>query len=509
MRCPPFPRVAAYLLPILLIFCLNREAFSAEGALRLGPLFRDHAVIQRDIPLPIWGWATPGKTIQIEFSKDRIEVETGADGTWRATLPAQAVNAEPATLRVKSDDEEVILQDILVGDVWLCSGQSNMEWRVDQSHNAEAEIAAANFPQIRQIRVPKIPSEIPLDNFDAPWVPCMPDTASKFSAVAYYFARDIHLNLHVPIGLINASWGGKMIEVFMSPESLEKDPHAADVERRWQTELASLPKKIAAYEQDQKSGSPTKRMHPQTVVEQHRPSCLYQSMLHPLIPYGIRGMLWYQGEHNISRGDEYRSLFASFITDLRQKFGLGDFPFYFVQLANFEAPLDKSREGYSKLRESQRHTLALPNVGMAVTIDIGTPDNVHPGNKQDVGARLARLAKSRTYDLDVVDSGPQVHSIAQDGQKLRISFDHTDGGLVVTQNPPHGFEIAGADGVFHPATVEIIGSEITLQSEAVPAPKAVRYGWGNAPQAVLFNGESLPASPFQMALGGAIQNEKK
>jgi sialate O-acetylesterase len=411
-------------------------------------------------------------------------------------------------LVVKSGDRTLTARDVVVGEVWLCSGQSNMEWRVDQANNAEQEIAAADFPLIRQFRVPKTYEETPQSEVKAQWAPASPKTVSNFSAVAYYFARDLHQTLKVPIGLINASFGGKMIETFMSPEAFAASGLEAPVMKRWNDEQARLPALMelwkkknagntAAGGEGEEVAAP-KGMNPSVVVAQHRPGCLFNAMLNPLIPYAIKGMIWYQGEHNIARAEEYQSLFPAFIKDMRQKMGQGDFPFYLVQLANYDAKLDKSREGYAKLREVQLNALKLPNTGMAVTIDIGTPENVHPKNKQDVGLRLARWAKAKTYDLGGVYSGPLFQSAERDGAAVRVKFDSVGGGLVA-EKELGSFELAGGDGVFKPATAKIEGDTVIVQSEAVVEPQAVRYAWANAPVATLFNKEGLPASPFRFS----------
>ncbi len=506
------------------VCCLS---FASAAELKPAPLFCDDAVLQQGKPVPVWGSADPGARVEVLFKGQTAEAVVAPSGRWQATLPAQQASSDPADLVIKTEGKTVTFRGVVVGEVWLCSGQSNMEWRVDQAADAENEIAAANFPLIRQFRVPKTPSETPAVDFKSAWVSADPKTVRTFSAVAYFFARDLHQTLKVPIGIINASWGGKMIEVFMSPEALASDPGFQAVYKRWEFEQKSLPARRAAWEKESASPSPGmagqnagtdvsdetaqssaaapvpgRRMDPRLVVEQHRPSCLFNGMISPTIPYALQGVIWYQGEHNIARAVEYRSLFPAFIKDLRQKFGQGDVPFYFVQLANFEAKLDKSREGYALLREAQLQTLSLPNTGMAVTVDIGTPENVHPKNKQDVGARLARIAKARTYGLGGIDSGPIFKSASREGASVRLNFDHIGGGLTASREKMEGFEIAGTDGKFHPATAKIEGETAVVEAAEVKEPAAVRYAWGNAPATSLFNKEGLPASPFRYAFPG-------
>lgn len=480
------------------IFLAAALSSTNAATLTLAPLFTDNAVLQQGKTVPVWGWTDAGGKVEVSFKGQKISATAGEDGRWQADLASLAASAEPADLAITAGDQTRTLHNVVVGEVWLCSGQSNMEWRVDQVINAEKEMAEANFPLIRQFRVPKAYSEKPLTASKGEWTGANPKSVGLFSGVAYFFARDIYQKLKVPVGLINASFGGKMIETFLSPEAIAGDPASAAVKKRWEEEQGRLPAQLALWEKKNAEPGAAKGMSPGVVVEQHRPSCLFNAMLNPLIPYAIRGMLWYQGEHNIARGAEYRTLFPAFIKDMRKRMGQGDFPFYFVQLANFDAPLDKTREGFAMLREAQLMTFkSLPNTGMAVTIDVGTADNIHPKNKQDVGARLARWAVSRTYNLGGLASGPLFKSAVREGAAMKISFDFVGDGLVARMEPLGGFEIAGADGKFVPATAKIEGDEVLVQAEGVTEPAMVRYAWANAPVATLFNKEGLPASPFR------------
>ncbi len=495
--------IASSARALIVLFLAGAISSRAED-LSLASLFADHAILQRGKSVPVWGWAPPGEKVEVSFRGAQAETTSDAHGRWQANLPAMEATAKPADLIVKSYGRTLTIRDVLVGDVWLCSGQSNMEWRVDQANNAEQEIAAANFPLIRQFRVPKAYSDTLQSAVKAQWIPASPKTAGQFSAVAYYFARDLHQTLKIPIGLINASFGGKMIETFLSPEALAASEAQGAIKKRWKDEQAGLPAQMALWEKKKVASAgegevAATGMNPAVVVAQHRPGGLFNAMLNPLIPYAIKGMIWYQGEHNIARAEEYRSLFPSFIKDMRQKFGQGDVPFYYVQLANYDATLDKSREGYAKLREVQLQTLDLPNTGMAVTIDIGTPENVHPKNKQDVGTRLARWAKAKTYDLGGVYSGPLFKAATRDGAVVKVSFEFAEDGLVI-QEPLGSFELADRDGKFYPASARVEGATVIVQSDTVKEPAAVRYAWANAPVATLFNQAGLPASPFRYSL---------
>lgn len=491
-------------------FCtaMLAAASPALAELKLAPLFVDGAVLQRERPVAVWGWADAGQTVTVSFHDQSAGATADAKGRWQATLSAMPASADGANLTVTSSAEKLTVKDVLVGEVWMCSGQSNMQWTVKQADNAEREIASANFPLIRHYRVPNVHAAEPAETFKpGRWVTATPQTVGTFSAVAYYFARDLHRDLKVPIGLINTSWGGKMIEVFMSADVLASRPEFKKVFDRWEQEQAELPakqaeykKKLAEYEKDPAKNP--KPSDPQWVVDQHRPSCVYNGLVAPCIPYTLRGVIWYQGEHNISRASEYTLQFTSMITDWRQKFdpstGSGQaMPFYFCQLSTFEAPFDKSHEGYAQLRQAQLEATKLESTGMAVTFDVGTPGTVHPTNKQDVGARLARIARAKTYNLGGEWSGPALRSAVRVKDGVRLSFDHADR---FTLRDGGSFEVAGADGRFQPTEASVSGTDVVLRCASPWDVKTVRYAWGNAPKATLFNGEGLPASPFRYTL---------
>lgn len=492
-------------------------SFSTTGRaeLRLAGLFVDGAVLQRDRAVPVWGWTDPDTAVKISFRDHNASVTAGADGRWKATLPAMPAESTGAVLTVTAGAQTVRVHDVVVGEVWLCSGQSNMEWTVVQSADSEREIREAAFPLIRQFRVPKTPAESPLPDVRGQWLPATPRHVGGFTGVGYFFARDIHRSLEgVPVGLINASWGGKMIEVFTAPSAVARTPHGDALKRRWELEVEEMARRqethgvvVAEWE---KARDAAKRlgqtftrslpMSPAVILAQHRPGCVFNGMIAPLVPYALRGFLWYQGEHNISRPQEYRSLFGAMIADWREHFGQGELSFYFVQLSSFRAPMDKSRLGFAELREAQARTLEVAGTGMAVTIDIGTPDNVHPRNKQDVGARLARLAKAKTYGIPVEWSGPRLSSVQRTDAGIRLTFDHAAGGLVARRTPLPGFEAAGADGIFRPIAATAHAKSVRLVPDGRSDLKVVRYAWANAPETALFNSEGLPAAPFLTSL---------
>lgn len=488
---------------------------AGASALRLPTMFSDHGVLQREKPIPVWGWSAPDANVSVSFRGAQAVATAGRDGRWRATLPAMPASATPSDLVVRSGHEAVTVSDVLVGEVWICSGQSNMEWTVALSADAEREIAAARYPAVRQFRTVRAPAETPREDVAGAWKPALPGSVGAFSGVAYFFARDIHRALGgVPIGLINNSWGGKMIEVFLSTEAIARTPHGAAIERRWVAERDELTARMPGYPKlyaewagaratalaaGAKFDRP-KPTNPQEVRDQHQPGCAFNSQVSPFLPYAIRGALWYQGEHNVSRAREYRALFGAMITDWREKFQQGDFPFYFVQLSSYGAPQDKSGVTYAELREAQMETLAVPNTGMAVSIDVGNRDDPHPRNKQDVGARLARIAKAKTYGLGGEWSGPIFRAATLERAAVRLDFDHVAGGLIAKKEPLPGFEVAGSDGVYHAAAATLRGNSVIVQAAGVTVPKAVRYAWANAPQVALFNSYGLPAAPFRASL---------
>lgn len=476
----------------------------------LAPLFCDGAVLQRDKPLPVWGRAAPGETVRVRFHAQSVATTAAPDGRWAVTLAAEKTSARPSEL-VVTGENTVRVRDVLVGDVWLCSGQSNMEFTVSRAQNAAAEIAAARYPFIRQFKVAHASDDAPAATAAGRWVACGPETAGDFSAVAYFFARDLYAQSRVPVGLINSSWGGTYIEAWMSRAALGSNPAFAVAFTRWQEWLAAYPERVAAHAAAVKrweqaaarakaDGRVFKRrqpLAPEGPGGRNMPAGLFNGMIHPLIPYALRGVVWYQGEQN---GDghplEYRALFPAMIRQWRADFGQGDLPFYFVQLPNCLRPRDPTGAAWAWLREAQSEVLTLPNTAMAVTIDVGDPHNIHPKNKQEVGRRLALLVRAHLWGEAVASSGPVFQGVKREGGALRIEFAHA-AGLTSRGAPLIGFEIAGADRRFVPALARIDGETVVVQANAVSAPVAVRYAWSNSPTACLFNSAGLPAAPFR------------
>jgi sialate O-acetylesterase len=492
------------------------------------PLFTDHAVLQRDKPVAIWGRATPGEKVTVRFAAQQRSATTGTDGRWIVLLDALATASEGAELTIAGKNT-VVVHDVVVGDVWLCSGQSNMEFAVSRAINAPREIAAANFPLLRHVKIDRRVASAPADAVKTMgWQSTTPATVGAFTAVGYFFARDLHQKLGVPIGIVNSSWGGTPVESWMSPVALANDPAFKIVAERWERDLAAYPTAKPPYDAwlaDWRNGEATAkakgepahrawleknpwRRAPRGPGDSWTPAGLFNGMINPLVPYALRGVLWYQGESNAEHAAEYHALFATMITAWRAHFGQGDVPFYWVSLANYKVPEDPTGMSYAFLREAQTQTLSLPDTGQAIAIDIGNPDDIHPTNKQEVGHRLALLARNRVYGLVADDTGPTFASQTRENlppapggrggsAALRVRFTHTDGGLIAHDKPVQSLELAGADRVFHAATAVIDRDTLLVSAPEVKEPVAVRYAWRNAPEANLYNGAGLPAVPFR------------
>ncbi len=638
--------------------------------MKLASVFTNGLVLQRDLRAPVWGVGRPGAIVTVEFAGRRARAVAEEDGRWTAWLPPLEANATPGAMRVSSTcGESCVVEDVLVGEVWLCSGQSNMEHPLSAAEDAVAEVAQARYPAIRLLHVPRRGAAEPArEAAELQWRACSPETGSTFSAVGYYFGRELHRRLQVPVGLINASWGGTCAETWTSREGLADHPtlkniveeferslpelearraevareleaflartrdagntkHArgwagpdepedgawADMElpgywqRRgclfsgvlWFRRAVELPPAWAGQELRLSIGATDKsdttyfnnlkvggvrmedrddawcmlrtyavpghaakkgrniiavRVHSGCYsggmtgpVDEMRLSCpacpsdppiplagvwryaveanygsaqipvptpapgecnaphaLFNGMIAPLAPYALRGAIWYQGENNVARAGAYRDLLPALIRDWRRVWGQGDFPFHFVQLANF-VPGTPGTPGneWADLREAQRLALRLPNTGMAVTIDIGDPGDIHPRNKRDVGLRLAFNALHATYGLrERAPCGPLFRHARREGHALRLSFDAVDGGLVARESALDGFTAAGADRVFERAAARIEGEHVMVACPAVPAPKYVRYAWADNPTATLYNAAGLPASPFEGEAAG-------
>ncbi len=491
---------------------------AARADVTLAPLFVDHAVLQRDKPIPVWGRADIGEAVSVMFGRQTKATVAGPDGRWSVSLDKLAAESKGADLTVAGKNT-LVLHDVVVGEVWLCSGQSNMEFTVSRARDSAKEIAAANFPLIRHIKIKNTVANDPASTVatNGGWQSASPATVGSFTAVGYFFARDLFEKLKIPVGLVHSSWGGTPVESWMPAPSLARDPAFKVVAERWEKTLADYPEKKAEFDAALAEWTPAEaaakatgdaehaawlKTHPKPRAPRGRgdswtPSGLFNGMIAPLVPYAIRGALWYQGESNAEHASEYRHLFGAMITSWRKQFGQGDLPFLWVNLANYKVPSDPTGQTYAFLREAQTQTLELPNTGQAIAIDVGNPDDIHPTNKQDVGHRLALLAKNRLYGAATDDSGPVFANVRLGGAALIVTFAHATGGLEARGHPIESIEVAGADKVFYPAKVSISKSVMVAVAPEVKQPIAIRYAWRNAPDANLYNGAGLPAVPFR------------
>lgn len=483
----------------------------AHADVALPAVIGDHMVLQQGMNIPIWGTAGPGENVVITIAGQQVQTTADENGKWTVSLNPLEYGG-PFTLRVTGSNS-IVVHDVLVGEVWVCSGQSNMQMAVSRVNNAEKEIAEADFPNIRFFTVPRTVSDKPLDDTTGSWTACTPQTVPGFSAVGYFFGRELHKTLGVPVGLIHTSWGGTPAEAWTSLPALSAVPELRQLAQDWDERILAYPKALADYQKAhaqwekaaQKARAEGTKVPPEPKAPQNpatspwRPAGLFNGMISPLIPFAIRGAIWYQGESNANRAYHYRTLFPTMIRDWRKHWGEGDFPFLFVQLANFMArKREPTESAWAELREAQLMTLALPNTGMAVIIDIGEANDIHPRNKQDVGKRLAAWALGTTYGKDVVISGPLYDSMTIEGNRIRLRFKHVDGGLVAKGGRRlKGFAIAGEDRKFYWAHAKIDGDTVVVRSFRVPKPVAVRYAWADNPECNLYNAAGLPASPFR------------
>ena len=513
---------------LFLILASFLFASTLRADITLPRVFGDNMVLQRDKPIPVWGKASPGENVTVAFADQEKSATTGENGLWQLTLDPLKASKAPQSL-VVSGQNKLTLENVLVGEVWLCSGQSNMEWTVSKAANYGEEKANANFPEIRHFKVPRASNAFPQLDTKGTWQVCSPSTVNGFSAVGYFFARELYQNLNVPIGLLHSSWGGTGIEVWMSPDSVVATPELSELNaklfsqsslspegnQRHQDYLADLKKWIQTAEEALSKGKPLAEPPsvPWPAWDNPQPTQLYKGMVHPLAPYAIRGAIWYQGESNGFEDIVYKTKLRALIGGWRSAWGSGDFPFYIVQLSNYANidPADREAgKNWAKLREAQLKALEIANTGLAVTIDIGDSQDIHPKNKQDVGKRLALLALAGPYGKPVEPSGPLYKSHLVEDGKIRVSFEHAKDGLMLgtkkglspAERDSAGklkwIEIAGEDRIFKPAEAVIDGSDILISSPEVPAPVAARYAFIQDPAgANLYNKEGLPASPFR------------
>lgn len=511
-------RIASLGLLATLALMANRAAADVS----LPSIISDHMVVQRIADVPIWGWADPGEKVTVSYETGKsgqgpltsISGTADANGKWQLDIQKELLTGPTTTLTVKGKNE-IVIHDVLVGEVWLCSGQSNMGMTVSGAKDFDQERAAANHPQIRVFTVTSGPAERPQAKCTGKWEVCTPETVGHFSATAYFFGRDLHAALKAPIGLINSSVGGTPIEAWTSSEAQDAHPELkviedrwdkmqvdwkpAEVEARYQDEHEQWKKAVAIAKQEGKKAPNEPRKPVEPRLSDHHPATLFNGKINPLVPFAIRGAIWYQGESNAgSEANLYGLQLETMVRDWRGRWNEGDFPFAWVQLPNFQKPQTAPVEsgGWPLVREGMLKDLKLPNTGMAITIDVGEAGNIHPKDKQDVGKRLAMWALAKVYGEKGPASGPLPAGHEIQGSTVVLSFKDAEG-LTAKGGELKGFAIAGADKKWHAAEAKIDGERVVVSSPEVKEPVAVRYDWASNPDGNLYNGAGLPASPFR------------
>ncbi|WP_269524230.1 sialate O-acetylesterase [Coraliomargarita parva] len=492
----------------ILILSLCTSAISM-AEVSMPNIFGSHMVLQRELANPVWGKADPGESVTVKIGDQSHATKADADGKWKLKLePMEAGGPYEMTV---SGSNTLSFEDVQIGDVWFCSGQSNMEFAVKNTYNGEVEVASATNPKIRLITVPRVGTQEPKDNFNGRWAVCSPQTVGDFSAVGYFFGRRIQEATGVPIGLVDNSWGGSAIEAWIDRDTLKatgvcddyignSDKACAEMtDEIYAQRKAEYNAKMEEWNKTKKGSKPRWPSDPR--YNQHRPANIFNGVLNPTIGYGLKGIIWYQGEANSSRAKAYQTLFPTMIQMMRDDWGQGDFPFYWVQLADFtKEQTEPSEGGWAGLREAQTMTLdALLMTGEAVIIDLGEGRDIHPRDKQTVANRLVRHALANDYGFDMAAASPRFDGMNIEGNKVSLKFKNIDKGLYSFDTTKiEGFAIAGADKEFVWADAKITGKDtLEVSSEAVAEPVAVRYGWATNPVVNLYDRNGLPVTPFR------------
>ncbi|MEO0514273.1 MAG: sialate O-acetylesterase [Planctomycetota bacterium] len=485
---------------MILVATLTVWSAAAVAELTLPAVFGDHMVLQRDATLPVWGWAEPGQTVIVTLNGKTAQSLAHEDGSWRVDLDAMPAGG-PYELTVTAGSDTQTFRDVMLGEVWVCSGQSNMDMRLLKIWDDARIEQKLQRDGLRLFRVERAIADTPQHHLDAAWTRCEPAEARMFSAVAYFMGARLQQELGVTVGLIHTAYGGTPAEAWTATDRLAANPELATILERWDRRVASYEADLAAYEAAKAEGDADARP-PAEPPARYAPGGLFNAMVHPLIPYAVRGAVWYQGESNVWRAMQYQPLLTALIEDWRERWGQDDFAFGIVQLPNYENPprVPPGIFSWAELREAQLHvSQQLDDVGLAVTIDIGDPTDIHPVNKQPVGERLAGWALTHTYGQPHVSSGPifSAHHIV--GDQVILHFDHVGSGLAARDGGPlKGFVIAGSDRKFRWAKAVVDGDRIVVSEAKVKTPLAVRYAWADNPYwANLINRDGLPASPFR------------
>lgn len=483
---------------------------ASHAAVKLPSIFTDHMVLQRDMPVPIWGKAAPGEEVTVEFAGQTKSATADASGKWMVKLDAMPANAEPQVLKAGN----AAVQDVLIGEVWLASGQSNMEWEMQMKADTKEDIAKADHPTLRLIEIPKTIALTPQEDVPAAWARSTPESAATFSAVGYHFGLRLLEELKVPVGIIQSAWGGTRIEPWTSLEGLDAVPELKNLAASTRAQLpgsdayrVANEKHLEAVEQwgkaargalDKKQPVPAMPAQPQSLPHsQGSPTALYNAMIHPLVPLAIRGSIWYQGESNHNEGFAYTGKTKALLASWRSAFQNPGLPFYFVQIAPFQYGAEDA-EILPQFWQAQRKCLDIPHTGMAVISDIGEVPDIHPAHKKEVARRLSLWALANTYGRSEIDpSGPLYASHAIEGNAIRVKFDHAASGLASRDGKPlTDFEIGGSDGIFHPAQTKIEGDSVVVSAAGVPAPRRVRFAWSKLAIPNLMDKDGLTACAF-------------
>lgn len=487
-------------LALLALVCAAPTTVQAQ--VTLPGIFSDNMVLQQNQEVRFWGTAPAGEPVTLETSwNETVETTANDTGRWEAYLTTPKAGTNAYQLSIAGSRDTVVLKNVVAGEVWFCSGQSNMRFQLRRSEGVEQDMARANNPQIRLF-----------SNSKTGWEQSTAEIAAEFSAVGFYFGLSLHQALDVPVGLILAAVGGSPAEAWTPLETLQNDPDLKTVIDRWEqwltdyeaTDSSAYDSLLKKWESSGKKGE--EPLMPRSVYSikryHHQPGILFRDKVQPFIPYALKGVVWYQGESNMEWPDEYERLFSGLITSWRSAWGQGDLPFYFVQIPPYNY---STRHGVDRsanapiLREAQYRTLKLANTGMAGSMDVGDPTNVHPVVKKPIGERLARIALAQTYGFEDIEyAGPTFKRCSVSDGRVMVDFDHAANGLVARDGPARWFELAGADGVYYPAVAELNGHRAVVSSDLVPEPVKVRYAWKAGAVTNLFNEEGLPAVPFSV-----------